>query len=467
MANPREANRLLAAALALYFPLPLLAAEGTLAPLDWPQFRGRQASGVADGSRPPVSWDGAKGTNLRWKTPIPGLGHSSPIVAGDRVFITTAVSGDPGADLRIGLYGDIAPVTDETRHSWRVACLDRKTGKVLWERTAREGVPLVKRHPKATHANSTPATDGTRVVAFFGSEGLHAYDLDGNLLWTKDLGLLDSAFYMFPSAQWGFGSSPIVHEGRVIIQCDVLKDSFLAAFDIKTGDQVWRTPRSDVPTWSTPAIVSSGSRTELVVNGYRHAGGYDPLTGKELWKLGGGGDIPVPTPIAAHGLIVLSSAHGPQAPLLAVRAGAVGDITLAADADSGPHVAWAKKRDGIYMQTPIIYGDHLYACRDHGVLGCYELETGKRLYQERLGGGRTGFTASAVAADGKLYFTSEEGDVHVVQAGPEFKLLGTNPVGEACLATPAIAEGMFIVRAKGHVYCFAGEPPAKKKEEGS
>jgi outer membrane protein assembly factor BamB len=196
------------------------------------------------------------------------------------------------------------------------------------------------------------------------------------------------------------------------------------------------------------------------VNGYKQAGAYDPWTGKELWRLGGGGDIPVPTPVAAHGLVILSSSHGRQRPLVAIREGAVGDITPAKAGELGEHIAWHLPRAGIYMQTPIVVGDYLYACGDNGLLNCYDARTGKSVYRERLGNGTTGFTASAVAADGKLYFTSENGEIYIVQAGPEFKLLAENAMDETCMATPAIADGMLIVRTQSHVVAI-GLPVAQ------
>lgn len=424
---------------------------------DWPQFRGTYAAGVADGQNPPVSWDIETGDNIQWKTAIPGLGHACPVITRGRVFVVTAVGSDPNPRLRVGLYGDIAPVEDEESQSWQLYCLSKYDGRVLWTRTLHEGVPKIKRHTKATHANSTPATDGVHVVVFLGSEGLYCFDLRGNLLWKKDLGVLDSGFYVAPDAQWGFGSSPIIFDNMVIVQCDVQEASFIAAFNVNDGQELWRTPRQDVPTWSTPTISEGGDRTELIVNGYRHAGGYDPWTGKELWKLGRGGDIPVPTPVVAHGLTFLSSAHGRNRPLCAIRDGATGDITPTGDGESADHIAWRRERDGIYMQTPIVYEEYLYACKGNGVLSCYEARTGERVYRERLGQGSTGFTASPVAADGRLYFTSEDGDVYVVRAGPTFEILATNRMDEICMATPAISDGMLIVRAKSHVYGI-GEP---------
>jgi outer membrane protein assembly factor BamB len=443
--------------LALWLPVESLA-RGRTATNDWPQFRGQRAVGIADHRQLPETWNIETGSNIKWKTAIPGLGHASPIVLGGCVFIVTAESRDNESPLRVGVYGDIASVPTEHSHRWLLLCLSKHTGRVLWKRTILERVPQVKRHTKASHANSTPVTDGVHVVVFLGAEGLYCYDRCGNLCWKKDLGLLDSGYYVVPAAQWGFGSSPIIYQNMVIVQCDVQQGSFLAAFDVTSGRELWRTAREDVPTWSTPTIFEGNTRTELVVNGYKHAGGYDPWTGKELWRLSGGGDIPVPTPIGAHGLIFLSSAHGGKRPLQAIRLGATGDITPQNDSELGRHIAWHLPRGGIYMQTPIVHGDYLYACADNGLLNCYEAQTGKHIYRERLGKGASGFTASAVAGDGKLYFTSENGDIYVVKAGPKFNLLATNAMHEVCMATPAISDGNLIVRTQEHVYAIGAAP---------
>jgi outer membrane protein assembly factor BamB len=426
--------------------LPLAAAPG--AAVDWPSFRGRLASGVADGFSLPERFGGDK---PRWKTRIPGLGHSSPVVAGERVFVTTAVSGRNDAALKVGLYGDIEPVDDSSVHQWKVYCLDKKTGRIEWERTAHEGVPAVKRHPKSTHANSTMAVGQNRAAAFFGSEGLYCYDFEGELIWKKDFGVLDSGYFQVPGAQWGFASSPVIAGDKLIVQCDVQKNSFLAALDLASGRDLWRTARQDVPTWSSPTVVEDGERPQVIVNGYRHPGGYALETGRELWRLSGGaGDIPVPTPVLASGMVFLTSAHGSASPIYAIKLDARGDISLAEGQTANDSIAWSYPRGGAYMQTPLVYGGHLYVCRDNGVLSCYEVRGGQRAYQERLGSGG-GFSASAVAADGKIYFTSETGDVYVVGAGPEFKLLATNALGEICMATPAISEGALLFRCQDHL----------------
>lgn len=418
--------------------------------IDWPQFRGIHATGVIDEGKAPTAWDVPAGTNVLWKTAVPGMSHAAPIVWGDRVYIVTA-DGGRDASLRIGLYGDIQPVDEKFPHKWQVLCLDKKTGSILWTRTAHEGVPIIKRHTKATHANATPATDGKHVVAFFGAEGLYCYDADGTLKWKKDFGPIDSGFFMVPAAQWGFAASPILVDGRVVVQVDVQKDSFVAMFDVADGREIWRTRRDDVPSWSTPTLSRAGGRTQIVCNGFREIAGYDFATGKNLWTLDGGGDIPVPTPIVAHDLIFLASAHGPRAPVGAVRPSASGDLELPDEDGGNRHIAWWKDRIGVYMQTPIVVGDFLYGCRDNGVLICWHARSGQEVYKQRLGTGSTGFTASPIAVGGVLYFTSEEGDVHVVKAGDTFEKIAVNPLGEPCMATPAASEGVLYFRTRGHV----------------
>jgi outer membrane protein assembly factor BamB len=419
--------------------------------IDWPAFRGPAASGIGEGAPAPMTWNVPQKQNTKWRVPVAGLGHSSPVVWGNQVCTTTAVSGDPNPELKVGLYGDIKSVVDATSHRWLVMCFDKLTGKALWERTATAGVPKVKRHTKSTHASSTLATDGRYIVAFFGSEGLFAYDMKGTQVWKKDFGLLDSGFFMVPEAQWGFASSPVIHDDRVIVQVDVQKGSFVAALDLATGRELWRTPRNDVPTWSTPAVLAVGGRTQVVLNGWKHIGGYDLATGKEIWRMTGGGDIPVPTPIAAHGLIFITNAHGKMAPIYAVKPSAAGDISLKEGETANAHIAWSFPRDGGYMQTPIVYGDLLYVCRDNGVLSVFDAKTGQRHYQSRLADGRTGFSASPVASNGRIYFTSEEGDVYVVKAGTAFEQLAVNPLGEVAMATPAISEGAMFFRTRGHL----------------
>jgi outer membrane protein assembly factor BamB len=359
---------------------------------------------------------------------------------------------DPG--LRVGLYGDIWSVIDDTEHTYRVYCLSRDTGEIIWEKTSYVGVPKVKRHTKATHANCTPATDGKQVVAFFASEGLYCYTIDGELLWKKDFGVLDSGFFRVPVAQWEFASSPVIDGDRVIILCDVQKDSFIAAFDLKTGKELWRTPRKDVPTWGTPTVHRSGSRHQVIANGFNFMAGFDAKTGERLWWLAGGGDIPVPTPIVADDLVYLTSSHGGPRPVFAVKTSATGEITLKEGETSNEHVAWFRPNSAAYMQTPLAVDGLVYTCMDNGVLTCMDAKTGSVRFKARVGSGQTGFTASSVYADGRLFLTSEDGDIYVYAAGPEEKLLATNEIGEICMATPAISRGDLFVRTDKHLYCI-------------
>jgi outer membrane protein assembly factor BamB len=433
-----------------------LCASGTAAVnprpgIDWPQFRGIRANGIDDKHPAPLTWNVEKNQGIVWKTAIPGLGHSSPVVWGDAVHLTTAVSGKKDASVRVGLYGDIKPVTDDTPHEWKVYCLDKKTGAIRWQQTAVTGVPKIKRHEKATHANSTLATDGERLIAFFGSEGLYAFDMKGKQLWKKDLGVLDAGFFMVPEAQWGTASSPVLHDNVAVIQADVQKGSFLAAFDAATGRELWRTTRDDVPTWSTPTVHVVNGRTQLIVNGMRHIGAYDFKTGEVIWKMKGLGDIPVPTPIVHDGLVYITNAHGPGAPVFAIRETASGDISLAEGSTTSHGVVWSYPRGGGYMATPLAYRGLLYVVNYNGALIVYDAKTGERKYQQRLADGSTAFTASPVAADGKVYFTSEDGHIFVVKAGPTYELLSTNEMGESTLATPALSEGMMLWRTQSHV----------------
>jgi len=422
---------------------------------NWPSFRGANASGVADGKPTPTTWDATKGTNIRWKTPIPGLAHASPVVWGDKVFVTTAVSSKGGEYFRHGLYGDVDSDKDTSKHTWHVYALDKRTGKIVWDRIAYEGVPKIKRHIKSTHASSTPATDGKYVVAFFGSEGLYCYDLNGKLVWKKDLGLLDAGWFYDPDYQWGTASSPIIYKNMVIVQCDVQKNSFIAAYDLKDGKQLWMTPREEIPSWGTPTIYEGPSRVELITNATRAARAYDPMTGKELWRLTGNPEVTATTPVTGHGLIFICNSYRPNQPIYAIRAGATGDISLKPNETTNQHVAWSMQRGGTYMPSPLIYGEYLYTCANQGVIACYNPKTGERLYQQRIGDKGGAYSASPVAADGKIYLSSEDGEIFVVKAGAKYELMATNPMGEVLMATPAISDGMIFVRGRNHVFAIA------------
>lgn len=433
---------------------------------NWPQFRGPGATGIVESPGQPVKWDAAALLNVRWKLAIPGLAHSSPVVWGDKVFVTTAVNSKKD-ETRFGLFGDVAPVKDNPLHTWKVYAIDKNKGAILWERVAYEGIPKIKRHPKSSHAASTPATDGKYLIAMFGSEGLYAYDMNGEQLWKTDLGTLDAGWFYDADYQWEYASSPIIYKDLVIIQADIQKDSFIAAYDLKTGKLRWKTPREEIPSWGTPTVYEGKTRAELIANGTKAIRGYDPATGKELWKLGPMSEITTPTPFVAHDLIFVTSGYAPIQPIYAIRPGGNGDLSLKDGKESSDFIAWSKQRGGPYMPTPIVYGDLLYTCSNQGVLTAYDAKTGERVYQERLGGTGGAFTASPVASDGKIYLASEDGDVFVVKAGPKYELLSKNPVGEVMMATPAISGGVVIVRTVSHLYAFGDTNKNQTNSKGS
>lgn len=414
----------------------------------WPAFRGVDASGVADGQNLPVTWNVETGANIRWKTAVPGLAHSSPIVWNGRVFVTSAVSSRDDATFKPGLYGDGTASDDRSVHTWIVMALDATTGRPVWQQVAREGAPREKRHIKSTYASATPVTDGRVVVAFFGSQGLHAFSFDGTPLWKKDLGHLDAGAYDIPSYEWGTASSPALHDGRVIVQVDTSKDDYLLALDAMTGRELWRTAREELPSWGTPTIVRAAGRTEIVTNSSNFVYGYDFATGRELWRLGGSSQITAPTPIFAPDAIIVASGRRPTAPILAIKPGATGDITGTAS------VLWQKTQRGPYMPTPVIYGDQLYVLGNAGVFDSYHYRTGAEIYRSRLLHKGSGFSASPVVSDGRLYASSEDGDIFVVRTGPVFELLAENAMGEPIMATPAIAAGTMFVRAQRTLFAI-------------
>ncbi|MGA9768486.1 MAG: PQQ-binding-like beta-propeller repeat protein [Blastocatellia bacterium] len=430
---------------------------------NWPTFRGPQASGVATGKALPSTWNSHNSTNILWKTRIPGLAHSSPIIWGNRVFITTAVRNDSASAFRTDT-DDNAPVKEDTRHSWRLYCLDKTSGRIIWQKVAHEGVPKVMRHLKATQANSTPATDGKNVVAIFASEGLFCFDFKGNLIWKQDLGILDPGLHDDATYQWGYSSSPVIYKNLVIVQCDGHAQSFIAAYDLKDGKRVWSVPRGEMPSWSTPTIYEGKARAELITNAPKFIRGYDPATGHELWRFSNEDLIvQVPTPFIANEMFYLTGGWPGGRAIKVIRPGAVGDISLKDEQSSSEQVVWRLPRGGPYVPTPIVYGDYLYACSDRGVLACYSAKTGQHIYQQRINDQSIGFSASPVAADGKLYFASEDGEVYVIKAGPRYELLAINPIGEAMMATPAISDGVIVIRGTSHIFGIGARAALKSR----
>jgi len=414
---------------------------------EWPSYRGYMSFGVLDNAGLPEVFDLNKMVNIRWKIEIPGLGLSSPVIWNEKLFITTAISLTDKEGFRPGIYGDISSVNDSSEHEWKVYCYDKKSGKVIWERTCYKGIPSMKRHPKSTHANTSVATDGKYVVAFFGSEGLFCFDMNGKLLWQKNFGLLKSVFFMVKTAEWEFASSPIIHNGVIIIQCDILENSFVAAYDAKTGRELWKTQRDEYPGWCTPNIYTHDGKTFVALNGYKHRGGYDFETGKEIWKMSGGGDIQIPTPVVGNDMIYFNSAHGKSSPIIAVSTDASGDITLKADQTSNKFIRWSLQRGGSYMHTLLLYHNHLYNVNWNGAVVCLDPLTGKEIYAAKLGKSKS-FIASPVASDGKIYIVDEEGTVYILKDGDSFKLLAEIPLNDECLTAPAITDGMIIFRTK-------------------
>jgi outer membrane protein assembly factor BamB len=416
---------------------------------NWPAFRGANAAGVASGA-PPASWDVKAMRNVAWKTAIPGLAHSSPIVWGDRVYLTTAVasSGTPTVKTGDSNRAGIGAAPDMVSHTWHVLGIDKASGRVLWNREVFKGTPRVKRHVKASHASATPATNGRVIVALLGSEGLFCFDMDGTPKWRQDLGPLAVGLASDPTYEWGPASSPVIDGDLVFVQNDRYQDSYIAAFSLATGKQVWRQNRDELPSWATPLVAKTAGRTEVITNGARFFRSYDAATGKELWRLPDPGtEVKVPTPVMAGDLFILTGGY-PAAgrPIYAVRQGGAGQLSP----------AWSAPNGSPYTGTPLVYQGILYICTDNGILSAYDVKTGERIYRSRVAQAAGGFSASPVAAGGRIYLAGEDGDVFVVKAGRAFELLATNAMGELNMATPAISGDMLILRTQGHLLGVAG-----------
>ena len=415
---------------------------------NWPQWRGPDGQGVSVEKGLPVEWSATQ--NVKWKTPIEGRGHSSPIVWGKRIFLTTALDGEVIPGRSAGVTHKLSDGTDfvhpdavgaNLKHTFKVMCLDRDSGKILWERIAYEGPVYDSRHRKASFASSTPATDGKYVYAFFGAEGLYAYDFNGKLIWKQNLPKLGTASV-------GYGVSPVLYQNLVIMQCDDSGlNSFIAAFDKKTGKEVWRTPRKVDVTWTTPVLVHTAKGTELVAAAAEAIIAYDPLTGKELWRHKGLESNAVPTPVVSNDLVVVTSG-APNKIALALRAGGSGDVT------GTPQLVWTYNKGTAYVPSPILYGEYVYLTTDRGLLTCLDAKTGKVEYEGARVPVPSTFSASPVAYEGKILLTSEDGDTFVLKAGPKHEIIRTNPLGEPVYASPAIADGGIFIRGEKNLFAI-------------
>ncbi|HEU5092719.1 MAG TPA: PQQ-binding-like beta-propeller repeat protein, partial [Nitrospira sp.] len=376
--------------------------------------------------------------------------HSSPIVWGNRIFLTTAVEGDTVAGAKAvkhtleGGKEFLHPdsVGADKKHTFKVVSIDRDSGKIVWQATAWEGTPYDNRHRKSSYAASTPATDGKLVYAFFGTEGLYAYDFKGKLAWKADLGKLGTV-------GMGTGTSPILFDNLVIVQADEENGeaSFIVAVDKNTGKEAWRTPRKVQVSWSTPLLVRTSKRAELIASGTEAVISYDPATGKELWRHKGVESNAIPSPVANNDMVFLVAGF-PAKIAMAIKLGQSGDLT------GTPNVAWTYAKGTAYVPSPILYGDYLYLTTDRGILTAVDAKTGEVKYE----GGRipipATFTASPVAFEGKILMTSEDGDTFIVKAGPKHEVIGTNSVGEPVYASPAIADGRIFIRGEKNLYCI-------------
>ena len=418
-----------------------------VAQVNWPQFRG-ESCGVVTDAVLPTSWSATE--NVIWSVDIPGRGWSCPVVWGDKIFLTTVASEGEVEDAKKGLYfGGNRKKASTDEHHWIVYCFDWKSGMLLWQKTVHKGLPAEPVHIKNTYASETPLTDGERVYFYFGNLGLFCFDLDGKEIWQKPLDPVKIRY------DWGTASSPVLFEDKLFIVNDNDDQSYLLALNAKTGDELFRINRDEKSNWATPYIWKNSLRTELVTCGSNKVRSYD-LNGKELWQLGPMSVITIPTPIENKGLLYICSGYVgdiKNRPIHAVRPGAAGDISPDDKENPGKYIAWTLKFGGPYNPSPIAYGDYLYILNDRGFVNCYDALTGEVLYEkEKLAKDARAFTASPWANDGKLFFLSEDGDTFVLQAGPEFKVLGRNALDEMCMATPATLRGNLIIRTLTKLY---------------
>jgi outer membrane protein assembly factor BamB len=422
--------------------------------VNWPTFRGANGSGIGDGTDTPERWNLESGELIRWRIEVPGLGNSSPVIWEDKVFITTAIAKDTDQAIRTGLTGSGESVDEAVPHRWLVVAYDKANGQSIWETEVGAGVPLTQRHFKATQANSTPATDGRYVVVVFPTAGLACLDLNGNVLWRHDLGGLNAGAFTDPNIQWGYASSPIIIEDMAILQVDIHDGAYLAAWDLETGRQLWRTEREVAPSWATPSLLRAETGNELIVNGST-IHGYDPKTGQELWSLGPNSELVIATPVVGNDVVYVSAGYPPVKPIYAVRAGTRGQFEVE-PGTTHESLLWSHQRGGAYMPSPILYRGLLFVVHHNGRMVVYDARSGTPVHKSRFSKGGV-FTASPIAVNGKLYAPTEEGLLYVLSTSPEFGEIAVNDMGEPLMATPAVSEGILIVRTPTSLTAIAHE----------
>ncbi len=425
-----------------------LAPATALAANEWPQFRGVGARGVAaDDPRLPHSWSETE--NIVWKKPVAGEGWSSPVVWGNRIFVASCVSSagnlPPDGGLYDGRFSDAIPTNE---HRWVVSCTDFDTGESMWVTVVHRGVPQTSRHKKNTYASETAVTDGEHVWAHFGDLGTYCLDMDGEVVWSKSWPDVETRY------GYGTASSPVLHQGRLYIVNDNEGQSYLLALDKVTGREIWRVDRDEGTSWATPFIWENSGRTEIVTSGRDKIRSYD-LDGTLLWELTGMSPLSIPSPFADDDLLYVASGYvGSDArPIYAIRAGASGDITLETGTTSNEFVAWSLPMGAPYHPTPLLYSGALYTLHDRSFFTCHDAATGDEIYgKQRIARDTANFTASPWAYNGYVFCLNEDGDTFVIKAGPGFKVVGRNSLGEMAMATPAIADGSLIVRTYSQLW---------------
>ena len=422
----------------------------------WPQFRGAESRGIASNPNLPIRWSASE--NVEWKTDLPGRGWSSPIVWGNRVFLTTVVNKGRSEVPKKGLYfGGDRPDAPDTIHQWKVYCLDLETGKIAWERQVHEGKPRSSIHLKNSYASETPVTDGKQVYCYFGNLGIFVFDLDGNPTWSKRFKPHKTR------SGWGTAASPVLHGDRIHLVNDNEEESWLLALDKTTGKEAWRVDRDEKSNWSNPFVWRNSRRTEIITPGSGRVRSYG-LDGKLLWSLKGMSSITIATPFADGDLLYLSSGFVMDAkkPIYAIRPGASGDISLSRRETTSEFIAWCDWKAAPYNPSTLLYEDQLYVLLDRGWISALDPITGKPIYdKQRLPPG-AGFTVSPWAYRGKVFCLNEDGATFVCKAGPDFDVLHTNQLAEddMCMATPAIAGDRLLVRTSARVYCIRQPAPS-------